>query len=315
MAGRTEASEGAPPPRPAATVMVVRDGSHPDRPLEVLMLRRNVRSEFVGGAHVFPGGAVDPADGGEEAAALCAGGDDAAASILLGLDQGGLAYWVAAVRECFEEAGILLAVPSEGGALSMEDPETAGRYAAHRRALNDGARSFAAVCRSEGLRIPVGRIHYFAHWVTPLGLPRRYDTRFFVAEAPPGQIPAHDAAETVADLWIRPSDALARHRAGAMELILPTVRNLQAIGRFPTAGALLAAAAATRDVPTVTPRMVADSEGVRLLLPGDPGYDELPPAPQGAPDVATAAAREAAARAHLSGGPALSGGSGRATPG
>lgn len=299
------------PTRPAATVMVVRDGSHGDAPLEVLMLRRNVRSEFVGGAHVFPGGAVDRADGAHEAAEVCSGGDDAAASVLLGLDHGGLAYWVAAVRECFEEAGILLAVPPGGGALSLEDPEASRRFADHRRALNGGAASFAEVCRREGLRVPVDRIHYFAHWITPLGLPRRYDTRFFVAEAPPDQVPAHDAAETVADIWIRPSDALARHRAGVMELILPTVRNLQAIGRFPTAGALLDAAAAARDVPAVTPRMVTDGEGVRLLLPGDAGYDTLPAAPRAAAEVASAAAREAAARAHRSAGSGVPEGPGR----
>jgi 8-oxo-dGTP pyrophosphatase MutT (NUDIX family) len=311
MAGRTDVSgDGlpAPPPptsptpvhapRPASTVMVVRDGSDPVAPLEVLMLRRNVRSEFVGGAHVFPGGAVDSADGGAAAAELCTG-DDAAASAVLGVDGGGLAYWVAAVRECFEEAGILLAVPRHGGHLPLAGPDDAARFVAHRQALNDGTLSFAGLCRREGLRVPVDRIHYFAHWITPEGLPRRYDTRFFVTAAPPGQVPAHDAAETVADVWIRPADALARHRAGEMELILPTIRNLQAIGRFPTAAAVLGVAAGVRRVPSVTPRMVVDSEGLRLLLPGDPGYDELLPAPPSSLQDAAAATRAASARANM----------------
>ena len=299
MAGRADALGAGPGrPRPAATVMVVRDGQHPVAPLEVLMLRRNLRSEFVGGAHVFPGGAVDPADDGEDAAGVCAGGDYASASALLGLEGGGLGYWVAAVRECFEEAGILLAVPDGGGTLSLDDPADAARFAAHRRALNGGGGSFVELCRREGLRVPLDRIHYFAHWVTPEGLSRRYDTRFFVAAAPPGQVPAHDAAETVADVWVRPADALALHRAGEMELILPTIRNLQAIGRFPTAAALLDAAAGVRQVPVVAPRMVVDSEGLRLLLPGDPGYDELAPAPPASPEAAAAATRAAAARAN-----------------
>ena len=284
-------------PRPAATVMVVRDGDHPVAPLEVLMLRRNIRSDFVAGAHVFPGGAVDPADGGDEAPAVCSGGDDATASALLGLDRGGLAYWVAAVRECFEEAGILLALPASGGALALDRREDAERLATHRRALNDGSESFVDLCRREGLHVPVDRIHYFAHWVTPEGLTRRYDTRFFVAAAPPGQVPTHDAAETVAEVWVRPADALALHRAGEMELILPTIRNLQAIGRFPTASALLAAAAAVRQVPVVAPRMVVDSEGVRLLLPGDPGYTELAAAQAVSPEAVAHATRAAAARA------------------
>lgn len=278
--------------------MVVRDGAHPVSPLEVLMLRRNIRSDFVGGAHVFPGGAVDRADGGPDAAAVCSGGDDAAASARLGVPSGGLSYWVAAVRECFEEAGILLAVPAGGGPLSLEDPADAERFAAHRRALNDGTESFLELCRNEGLRVPVERIRYFAHWITPEGLPRRYDTRFFVAAAPPGQVPAHDDAETVADVWIRPLDALAQHRAGTMELILPTIRNLQAIGRFPTTAALLDAAAGVGAVPSVTPRMVVDSEGLRLLLPGDPGYAELAPASPTSPEAVAAATKAASARAN-----------------
>lgn len=271
------------------------------------MLRRNVRSDFVGGAYVFPGGAVDPADGAKESAAVCCG-DDPAASVLLGIAEGGLAYWVAAVRECFEEAGILLAVPARAAGRDptrpaeqpapATPPVPAARLAAHREALNAGTESFAGLCGSEGLCVPVGRIHYFAHWITPEGLPRRYDTRFFVAAAPSGQVPAHDAAETVADVWVRPADALALHREGEMELILPTIRNLQAIGRFPTAGALLEAAAAVRQIPAVVPRMVADGEGIRLLLPGDPGYDERTLAPPQTPEAVAMATRAASERAN-----------------
>lgn len=310
MAGRTDAATDAPlRPRPAATVMVVRNGRHHEAPLEVLMLRRNARSEFVGGAHVFPGGAVDPADGGPDAEAVCIG-DDPTASAVLGLEAGGLAYWVAAVRECFEEAGILLAVRQGGEPVSLEDPTAAARFAEHRLALNQGTRSFPEVCRQEGLRVPVAQIHYFAHWITPVGLPRRYDTRFFVTAAPPGQTPAHDDRETVADVWIRPGDALDRHRAGEMELILPTVCNLQAIGRFPSAEDLFAAAAAAGSVAPVTPRMVEDAEGLRLLLPGDPGYEELAPARAATPETVAAATRAASARANRTGRTPAPGGGG-----
>ncbi len=270
-------------PRPAATVMIVRDGPHTSAPLEVLLLRRNPHADFVGGAHVFPGGAVDPDDGGLRAERLSHGFTDEVASGTLGLGSGGLAYWVAAVRECFEEAGLLLARHADGEAVSFSDPLVARRFASHRAALNAREHSFLDVVESERLSLSVDALHYFAHWITPDGSPRRYDTRFFVAAAPEGQTPAPDAVETISDVWVRPTDALERHRAGEMELILPTISNLQAIGRFATAPQLLAAARAARRVPTVLPRVVRDEGGgVRLLLPGDPGYDD----PAGAEDPA-----------------------------
>lgn len=246
------------------------------------MVRRSLHAEFVGGAHVFPGGAVDPADGGPRAERLCNGRSDAEASRILGIGSGGLAYWVAAIRECFEEAGLLLACDRSGAPLSFSDPDVAARFARHRACLNAREQTFLDVCEAEGLRLLAGELAYFAHWITPEGSPRRYDTRFFVAAAPEGQTPAHDAGETVAHAWLRPAEALQRHRSGEIDLILPTIRNLEAIGAFATAAELLDAAAALRDVPTVLPREVAGDDGPCLLLPGDPGY-AAPAAPAAEP--------------------------------
>jgi 8-oxo-dGTP pyrophosphatase MutT (NUDIX family) len=271
--------------RPAATVMLVRDapalagviGATGRSRLEVLMVRRNLRSDFVGGAYVFPGGAVDPLDGGAEAEALCAGRGDAAASAVLGVGSGGLAYWVAVVRETFEEAGLLLARRADGADLLAGDAKEEARIALERAAVNAGTRRFLDLCRDEGLRLTVGDVHYFAHWITPRGAPRRYDTRFFVAAAPPGQMAAHSASETIAEVWISPHDALARHRAGEIEIIFPTIRNLQAIGRFSTSSELLRAAEeASSAVPTIEPRVVPDGNGMRIVLPGDPAYEQAP---------------------------------------
>jgi 8-oxo-dGTP pyrophosphatase MutT (NUDIX family) len=262
--------------------MLVRDAPEPasenDR-LEVLMVRRNLHSDFVGGAYVFPGGSVDPADSGAEAEAACVGRTDTEASAVLGLESGGLAYWVAVLRETFEEAGLLLAERPDGPPLlagdANSDPNEESRFANERLAVNAGTRRFLDFCRDEGLRLLVGDVHYFAHWITPQGAPRRFDTRFFVAPAPPGQRAAHDAGETIADTWISPRHALASHRAGEFELIFPTIRNLQAISRFATAGELLdAAAAASAAVPTIEPRVIADGNGVRIVLPGDEGFDD-----------------------------------------
>jgi 8-oxo-dGTP pyrophosphatase MutT (NUDIX family) len=259
--------------------MLVRDAPEPHddgSALEVLMVRRNLQSDFVGGAFVFPGGAVDLADGGAEAESVCRGRSDAEASILLGVDSGGLAYWMAALRETFEEAGLLLAERPGGPALLAGDPEEEARFVAERARVNAGTRRFLDVCRDEHLQLLVGEVHYFAHWITPLGAPRRYDTRFFVAAAPEGQQAAHDAGETIAETWISPRRALEGHRKGAFEIIFPTIRNLQAISRFATSGALLEAAeAASSSVPTIEPRVLSDGNGVRIVLPGDEGYDDV----------------------------------------
>ncbi len=274
--------------RDAATIMLVRDCESETGPaLEVCMLQRHLDSDFVGGAYVFPGGKVDDEDRTPAAEEACALRSDAEASAMLGVESGGLAFWVAALRECFEEAGVLLAYQGVGpiGEDTLVDAHDSGtrrRLAALRVALNAGELRFLDACRGEGLRLATDRVHYFSHWITPEPAPKRYDTRFFVAALPPGQVPIHDDHETVDTVWVRPDDALARAEAGEFDLIFPTVKNLEAISRFATSAELLAAAAAVERVPTVLPRVVVDERGFRILLPGDPGYDEA--LGQGTPD-------------------------------
>jgi 8-oxo-dGTP pyrophosphatase MutT (NUDIX family) len=275
------------PLRDAATVMLVRDapggapgggGAGDAGGLEVFMLRRNLKSDFVGGAYVFPGGGVDDHDRHTNLEPVCEGRSDLDASAQLDLESGGLAFWVAAIRESFEEAGVLLAYGPDGTMMRLDDPVTATCFAEHRRSVDTGERRLVEICAEENLRLAVGTMHYFAHWITPIGAPRRYDTRFFVARAPDAQVPLHDDREVIANLWVRPSDALARHRAGEFEMIFPTVRTLMTLERFTSADDLLAAAAAVGEVPTILPRIVADEAdegGVRIVLPGDPGYDDL----------------------------------------
>lgn len=277
-----DSSDAPVPPvaaRDAATIMLVRDAERPAGPaLEVCMLRRHLDSDFVGGAYVFPGGKVDDADRTPRAEEACVGRSDAVASDLLGTGSGGLAFWVAALRECFEEAGVLLAYPEGAGPggdlVDVSDPEVRRRLAGRRLELNAGTVGFLDACRAEGLRLAVDRVHYFSHWITPEPAPKRYDTRFFVTALPPGQIPIHDDHETTDTVWVQPTEALARAAAGEFDIIFPTIKNLEAISRFSTSVQLLAAAAAVERVPTVLPRVVADERGFRILLPGDPGYDE-----------------------------------------
>jgi 8-oxo-dGTP pyrophosphatase MutT (NUDIX family) len=270
------------PLRDAATVMLVRDAADG---VEVFMLRRNLNSDFVGGAYVFPGGAVDDHDRHEDLDRVCRGRTDAEASRQLDIGRGGLAYWVAAIRESFEEAGVLLAYDEAGDVIRLDEPGTKERFVEHRRAVDTGQRRLVDVCEEEDLQLAVDHMYYFSHWITPEGAPRRYDTRFFVARAPEAQEPLHDDREVIANVWIRPSVALDRHRAGEFDLIFPTVRSLQTLERFATADDVLAAAEVIESVPTILPRLVEDSGGYRIVLPGDAGYDEIVPVdlPQGIP--------------------------------
>jgi 8-oxo-dGTP pyrophosphatase MutT (NUDIX family) len=251
-------------PREAATVMLVRDAPR----LEVFMLRRNLAVEFMGGAYVFPGGAVDADDRAPELLDRCHGRDDSSASTQLGLHAGGMGFWVAAIREAFEEAGVLLArSAATGRPVDLDDPSVADRLDAARRSVGAGERPFLEVVEDEDLWLDAGALHLFSHWITPAASPRRYDTWFFVAAAPEGHAYLHDDSETVGSVWIRPKDALARAERGELEIIFPTMRNLEQLARFATAGELLDAVSASE------PRVVADAGGARILLPGDPGYE------------------------------------------
>ncbi len=253
-------------PRPAATITLVRDGA---QGLEVLMMKRNEQSAFVPGRYLFPGGSVDPADGRTDVYAHCRGLTDEEASRRLGVATGGLAYWVAAIRESFEESGLLLAHDEENNPISCEH---AAELAKHRQAVAAGELPFDELLRDEGLTLEVSALVYFAHWITPPGAPRRYDTRFFVACAPAGQEAVHDNDEMVGSEWMSPRDGVERHKAGTFKLMTPTIHTLRLFARYETADALMAAMRALPDVPTIAPRIAKDG---RRVLPGEPGYEEL----------------------------------------
>ena len=258
--------------RPAATLILVRDASSG---MEVFMIRRTQSAAFMGGAHVFPGGAVDAGDASAELAAHCEGLDDSEASRLLGLERGGLAYWAAAMRECFEEAGLLLAHDARGEYADLNLPQHTEIFAQWRESVRAGQTTLADLCRAHELRLAAGRLAYYSHWITQPGRPRRFDTRFFVAEAPMAQTPSHDNSETVDHLWIQPAEALERHRRGDLHLVFPTIKTLESIAQFPSADALMAFARSPRKMPTMAPRTASSREGTRLLVPGDYAYAEV----------------------------------------
>jgi 8-oxo-dGTP pyrophosphatase MutT (NUDIX family) len=257
------------PIRTAATVMLVRDAVDGGHGVEVFMLRRTVNASFAAGMYVFPGGKVDEADHATELEPYCRGLDDAVASKQLGIESGGLAYWVASIRECFEEAGILLAEPRDGSALDLRDDD--------RHAVHDGSLSILDLCRRDDLILDVSTTQYVDHWITPAGERRRFDTRFFVTEAPAGQDGLHDDKETVESTWVRPGKALDMLEGGELMMMPPTIKNLRWLQGFATADDAVAAGAAITAPPTTLPKVRTDADGniVGVSMPGDDDYDAL----------------------------------------
>lgn len=247
----------AVPIRPAATVMLLDD--RPD--LHVLLVERAGRMVFAPSSWVFPGGRVDPDDHLEDFDAVCRGLSDAEASRILGVDRGGLAWWIAACRETLEEAGLLLAAEEV-------DPEL---VAVLRKRVQRDESLFTELLLEHGITLDVTAIEEVARFITPLGSPRRFDARFFVALAPHGQEPSHDRAEIVRWEWVRPQDALDGWARKEMTMMSPTVRMVACLSRFASADRVMEMARRRLEYKRVR---VDDAEGeYRVLLPGEPGYE------------------------------------------
>jgi len=257
------------PALPAATVTLVRDT--PDG-MEVLMLQRNHQSGFMPGMFLFPGGGLDPEDRAAAVLRRCAGLDDTRACATLGIGPDALAYWAAAIRESFEEAAMLLAYDESGALVNPQTPERLERFGEYRRRLNAGEPVLASMLERENLTLAVDRLTYFSHWITPVGAPRRYDTRFFVAVAPHGQEALHDNVEAIHHVWVNPAKAVERYGSGEYKMRTPTIRTLERFAEFDTTDALIEALRGQQTITAVQPRIGPNGE---RLLPGDPGYDEL----------------------------------------
>jgi len=257
-------------PRPAATILLLREASGAP---EVFMLQRTSKAAFLPGAFVFPGGALDPDDSSERALQRVRGLDDAQASARMGLASGGLAYWVAAARECFEESGILLVFDARNAPI---DPRRAENLEPFRQELNAGTLQFSEFLQREDLYIHAHEIAYYSHWITAPGRARRFSTRFFVACAPEGQHGAHDRSETVHSVWISPREALERGSRGEIELIFPTRSTLTDLAAVPTPRAALEHARSLGDIEVEAACWALDHEGSqRLFRRADPPYHEI----------------------------------------
>ena len=225
------------------------------------MVRRHDQSGFVGGHHVFPGGVVDDTDRDPAWSRFCRGPFDPLA--------------VAAVRELLEEAAVLLARERTSGRPTGLDTEAISQLA---RSVHSGSRRLLDACRDEDLVLDLDALHLWSHWITPEAEPRRYDTRFFVAVAPPEQEAIHDELELTAGVWGTPAFFLAQHVAGEIRMILPTVASLRSIEPFADTAALMAEAAAKGPITPTAPVMVTEPDGsVTILINGAPVWSGPPP--------------------------------------
>lgn len=248
----SDAPKTPAPARPAATILLLRDS---DAGPEVFMVVRHHQIEFAAGALVFPGGRVEE--------------DDKAIAGRIAPDMPHGHFRIAGIRETFEECGVLLAHDDTGRLV------TADRLlqidAAHRQALAEGKKPFTEVLAAERLSPIPHAMLPFAHWITPADLPKRFDTHFFLAEAPPEQLAAHDGGEAVDSVWINPAQALEEAAAGTRTLLFPTRKNLEKLAHF---GSVAAAMAAARKTPVVSvqPEIVTIDGQRMLMIPEAAGY-------------------------------------------
>lgn len=247
--------------RVASTVLLLREAAGG---MEIFMVQRNRQIEFSSGALVFPGGSMDPND--REVAA-----DPALVADRGGLDIDTAAIRIGGIRETFEESGILLARSRGSSALvSASKAEALGSF---REALDEGKVSFADILRQNDLVPAIDLLALFAHWITPVKLPKRFDTHFLLALAPPDQIGKHDGKESVDSVWLTPKAALEAAESGRYNLPFPTIRNLIKLDKLGTAQAAMDYARAT-SVVTVVPEMSRNADGTtRLRIPLEAGYD------------------------------------------
>jgi 8-oxo-dGTP pyrophosphatase MutT (NUDIX family) len=273
-------------PRHAATVVLLRD--RPEGGVELFMVQRQGQSGFMANAYVYPGGKLDEADSRPEALGCCEGlGEDEALEGFAPLGERladdaplsgaqALGLYLAAVREVFEEAGVLLASTLDGAPLDFEDAQVKARFEGHREALHAGRLGLAALAQAEGLRYRLDWLRPFAHWITPAVETRRFNTRFFLALAPEGQEPLHDSRETVASAWWTPEEALERYARRELQLPPPTLRTLEDMRGFEGREALVEALCG-RARPTILPRFEEVEDKLTLLLPGDALYPSATP--------------------------------------
>ena len=256
------------PIKPAATVILMREEIKGD--FEILMVKRSSRSTF-GSLYVFPGGTLDPEDSENDLYPYCEGMNNEEASKQLGIKDNGLSFWIACIRECFEEVGVLLTNPDDS---ILQDTYKLTKL---RKELNNKEITFKEICVSESLRLRTKNIVPCAHWITPDIETKRFDTRFFLAKVNAKQLASHDGFELTESFWIKPADALAKLKNGEMNMILPTIKNIEKLAEFSSSTEAFNYFEGLGDnaIPPILPKFIKkDGEWVGFL-PGEEGYENV----------------------------------------
>lgn len=259
-------------PKNAATVILLR-GKKPEG-FEVFLLKRHEKSSFMGGNFVYPGGRVDQDDGSLEICSLSKGMTfDDVQTILGGTfsREESFAHWIAAIRELFEEAGILLAYDQQGNLFRTRNRDEQEKFLNYRALLQKGEITICQMAQEEKLLFALDQLHYYAHWITPEARSERFDTRFFLAHYPSGQEASHDQKETTVGVWLTPKKALEENLKGVVSLSPPTLKTLEDLSRFKTLDDVFHSLK-SRDIRPVLPILTKISDNPFIIFPWDPEY-------------------------------------------
>ena len=232
--------------------------------IETFILKRSLKSLFMAGFYVCPGGGVDKRDGETEWHTLCEGvaGDDGDENFV---------FRIGGARELYEEAGVLLASYRSGGLVRTGDGAAGDRLRDYRALLQQRKITFRGIVEKENLLLRVGELHFFAHWITPVVRPIRFDTRFFICRCPPGQEATADGVETSAGLWLSPAEALKANAEGTIALSSPTLKTLEDMTPFGSVDEVIDSLH-REEVPTILPVLADMGEEELVILPWDPDF-------------------------------------------
>jgi 8-oxo-dGTP pyrophosphatase MutT (NUDIX family) len=260
-------------PKKAATVILLRENE--PQGFDVFLLKRHEKSSFMGGNFVYPGGRVDRDDGSLEICSVSRGMTFEEAQKVLGgtfSPEESFAHWIAAIRELFEEAGVLLAYDQKGNLIEQTNREKRERFLKYRKLLQEDKISFSEMAQKENLLFALDRLHYYAHWITPEARPERFDTRFFLTRYPSGQEASHDQKETTLGIWITPKKALEENLKGDVILSPPTLKTLEDLSRFKTIEDIFHSLKKD-DIRPILPILTRISDDVLIIFPWDPEYN------------------------------------------
>jgi 8-oxo-dGTP pyrophosphatase MutT (NUDIX family) len=260
-------------PKKAATVILLRNKE--PKGFEVFLLKRHEKSSFMGGNFVYPGGRVDQDDGSSEICSLSKGFIFEEAQKILGgtfSQEESFAHWIAAIRELFEEAGVLLAYDQKGNLFQIKNRADKEKFLHYRESLQKGELTICEMAQKEKLLFALDLLHYCAHWITPEARSERFDTRFFLARYPLGQEASHDQKETTAGIWITPQKALEENMKGEAILSPPTLKTLEDLSRFKTIDEVFTSLKNMKIRP-ILPIFTKITSGPIIIFPWDPEYE------------------------------------------